>query len=407
MPPRIEHRIIDEFENKVCKGILCRENENKETWKSLSEFGKDNNAYDNLKTICKKCKNYSENKNYAKNPRPRKTEEEIKKNKLGGYNKQRIPIIEKDNIKGKICKDCKKWHPLTDFNKEGLNYITTGEPKYKRMCKYCRNSKRMDKRKEISEVKENEKKEMIENKLKNHIPIPKKEPIKREFKKYYENGKLIISSEHKICEGIELKFCLEHGEWLSLNKFYNKKNCIDKLTIICIDCIHKRNIENYNYHKCKHDKPYHLCFDCYPNEYLGYYNKIKIKRNTDANFKIKENLRGRIYKAISGKVKKSKTTMKLIGCTVDELYNHLESKFENGMTRDNYCEIWQIDHIIPCALFDLTNPREQLRCFNWRNLQPLTCSDNNAKRCKYTFDIIKEIELWKATITYPRKFKLD
>jgi hypothetical protein len=40
---------------------------------------------------------------------------------------------------------------------------------------------------------------------------------------------------------------------------------------------------------------------------------------------------------------------------------------------------WHIDHIVPCALFDLTRPEQQKSCFNYKNLQPLWEKDNLIK----------------------------
>lgn len=85
--------------------------------------------------------------------------------------------------------------------------------------------------------------------------------------------------------------------------------------------------------------------------------------------------------------------MKLIGCTIKELWIHLESQFKSGMTRDNYGE-WSIDHIIPCNAFNLKYTNEQLRCFNWFNLQPLWKSENSSKYSKYKFNIDRELKLY-------------
>jgi DNA/RNA endonuclease G (NUC1) len=59
---------------------------------------------------------------------------------------------------------------------------------------------------------------------------------------------------------------------------------------------------------------------------------------------------------------------------------HLEAKFLPGMTWDNYgVHGWHIDHIIPCAAFDLSKETEQRKCFHFTNLQPLWAKDNLRK----------------------------
>jgi hypothetical protein len=73
--------------------------------------------------------------------------------------------------------------------------------------------------------------------------------------------------------------------------------------------------------------------------------------------------------------------MELIGCTKDELRTYLEGLFLEGMTWENYGKRggWQIDHIKPCASFDLTNQDQQKECFHYSNLQPLWADDNLKK----------------------------
>lgn len=48
------------------------------------------------------------------------------------------------------------------------------------------------------------------------------------------------------------------------------------------------------------------------------------------------------------------------------------------MSWDNYGD-WHIDHRKPCSLFDLSKKSEQLKCFNYTNLQPLWAIDNLRK----------------------------
>ncbi len=101
--------------------------------------------------------------------------------------------------------------------------------------------------------------------------------------------------------------------------------------------------------------------------------------NIDKSYKIKDNLRSRVRTALKG-IAKSAATMELIGCTIEALIKHLEAQFANGMTWDNYGFYgWHVDHIIPCASFDLTDPDQQKACFHYSNLQPLWAEDNLRK----------------------------
>lgn len=54
---------------------------------------------------------------------------------------------------------------------------------------------------------------------------------------------------------------------------------------------------------------------------------------------------------------------------------------KEGMSWENYGE-WHIDHIVPCSSFDLTDPKQQEDCFNFKNLQPLWGWENSKKGSK-------------------------
>ena len=104
-----------------------------------------------------------------------------------------------------------------------------------------------------------------------------------------------------------------------------------------------------------------------------------ILRKTNPNFKLKQLLRGRLYKAlIHDQATKSAPTLKLLGSSVAYVKKHLEAQFVDGMSWDNHGE-WHIDHIRPCASFDLSDPEQQKECFNYKNLQPLWAEDNLRK----------------------------
>lgn len=104
------------------------------------------------------------------------------------------------------------------------------------------------------------------------------------------------------------------------------------------------------------------------------------KTATDINYKIKSNLRCRLQKAVAGTCK-SAPTLELLGCSVENLKKWLEDRFKEGMSWDNYGE-WHIDHILPCASFNLLDPEQQRLCFNYKNLQPLWASENMSKGSK-------------------------
>ena len=108
---------------------------------------------------------------------------------------------------------------------------------------------------------------------------------------------------------------------------------------------------------------------------------VRTRFQKDLNYKTVMNLRHRIYSALKGTVK-SKRTIDLLGISVDDFWSHLESKFKPGMTKNNYGKKWHIDHVIPCAAFDLTKPEEQFKCFHYTNLQPLWAKENLKKGAK-------------------------
>lgn len=80
--------------------------------------------------------------------------------------------------------------------------------------------------------------------------------------------------------------------------------------------------------------------------------------------------------------------MDLVGCDTTTLIEHLRSLFKVGMTIDNYGTVWEIDHIKPCALFDLANEGQQRACFHFSNLQPLFKSENRQKWSKYSVNSV-------------------
>ena len=84
--------------------------------------------------------------------------------------------------------------------------------------------------------------------------------------------------------------------------------------------------------------------------------------------------------------KNNKSTWKCLPYTPQELKENLESKFEKGMTWDNYGLMdWHIDNIIPQSTykFDSLEHDEFKRCWDLDNLQPLLAQDNWKKNNKF------------------------
>jgi hypothetical protein len=86
-----------------------------------------------------------------------------------------------------------------------------------------------------------------------------------------------------------------------------------------------------------------------------------------------------MYSAVKG-YRKTDTTLALIGCSIKDLRLYLESLWQPGMSWETYgTDGWHIDHILPCASFDLLDPEQQRKCFHYTNLQPLWAKDNLRK----------------------------
>ena len=120
------------------------------------------------------------------------------------------------------------------------------------------------------------------------------------------------------------------------------------------------------------------------------------KKNKDAIYEreYKNNPQRRMYKILLSRMnraikdthgKKINRTWELVGCDYLVLTNYIESKWLPNMTWDNHGfgdDKWHIDHILPCASFDLTNVEQQKKCFHYTNLQPLWQKDNLEKHDK-------------------------
>lgn len=111
------------------------------------------------------------------------------------------------------------------------------------------------------------------------------------------------------------------------------------------------------------------------------------RRHNDPAYKLKFYARKRVKQAFKyayGAVKRSPHISKLFGCTSQELLEHIQSKFRDGMTLDNHGVVWEIDHIRPLASFNLLDPSHLSAACHYTNLQPLLVHENRYKSDKFS-----------------------
>jgi hypothetical protein len=83
-------------------------------------------------------------------------------------------------------------------------------------------------------------------------------------------------------------------------------------------------------------------------------------------------------KRVSGSNRAKKIEL-LLGCSIEQVRQHLESQFQPGMTWENHGE-WHIDHILPVSSAKTLEELENLQ--HYTNLQPLWAQDNFIKSNK-------------------------
>lgn len=113
------------------------------------------------------------------------------------------------------------------------------------------------------------------------------------------------------------------------------------------------------------------------------WSRERIKSNVE--YKLQRNLRNRLWYILKrGEEKRKGSAVRDLGCTVAELKIYLEKQFKPGMTWKNYSyRGWHIDHKKPLMLFDLSDRKQFLKAFNYKNLQPLWMKENLSKSAKY------------------------
>jgi hypothetical protein len=247
-----------------------------------------------------------------------------------------------------------------------------------------------------------------------------------------------METQNKICSQCEIKLSIDnfYRDRTSISKISYRSKCkkcckinqskrikrdknltiTDKKCSICsevklISCFYKNTRYKDGYFK--------FCIDCHKDkvknsgnnttikrtvEYMKEYNK---KRYQDPIFKLKHTLRSSIASNLKRQdttVKKQSRTLVYVGCEIEFFKKWIDYNFDGNMTWDNHGEYWHLDHIKPCASFNLTAQEEIFKCYNWTNYRPCEKKANIAKSDKIDNNLIAQYidikNIFLSTIKY-------
>jgi hypothetical protein len=161
----------------------------------------------------------------------------------------------------------------------------------------------------------------------------------------------------------------------SVNRYYfnNKEKELYRFKLYRENNIEKRKETCRKYVENNRDKH---------NEYSKIWKREQRIKNPI--YKLISNIRERTKDYLNYKrLTKNNTIMNVIGCSPQELKEHLERQFTEGMSWDNYGFYgWHIDHIIP--LSSGKTEEDVYKLCHYTNLQPLWAKDNLSKGSKLT-----------------------
>ena len=159
----------------------------------------------------------------------------------------------------------------------------------------------------------------------------------------------------------------------------------------CKKCKKKKKISEFTTEKS--GRRHIVCLACRAERQERYYavNRDEVNRRqserhkrlaaTCPEFAVLRRLRCRLRKFVAKKQYKS-STRHTLGIDLEGFLAHLESRFLPTMSWDNM-NLWHLDHIKPCSLFDFKNPDEVAKCFHYTNIQPLWAKDNLSKNNRF------------------------
>ena len=300
--------------------------------------------------------------------------------------------MEADFKKGmKICSRCGKELPISEYHKE--NRRKDGLSLHCKECEKERGKKKREaikndpvrRQKRLDAYKRYHASEKGKAKQKEYeakrVYTEEQREHRRQYAKEYRKENYVHKRQQKIFIIDEKEYfkCSKCGEIKPKEDFFKESKNAHGYSYACKECKKKQKKEYmqtdaYKERISAYNKEYRKK-ESFKEYVKGYYRR---KFDNDEIYKVKLLIRNRISKAVRRNSKRGKS-LELLGCSVEFLKRHLEKQFLPGMTWDNYGSEWEIDHIVPCSLFDMSDKWHQFVCFNWRNLQPLWTKDNQVK----------------------------
>ena len=160
-------------------------------------------------------------------------------------------------------------------------------------------------------------------------------------------------------------------EWKDKERQRNQKKIEeldDNKTKECKDCKEDKTVKEFRLNRNR-------CLDCERKVNRDY---VLDKRQNDPVYKFMSNCRTRLIQVIK-KEYKMLNTIEYLGQNIDFIKKWIEFCFSNDMNWDNQGSFWHIDHVVPVSRFNLETEEDVIKCFNWKNLTPLTAKENLTK----------------------------
>ncbi len=181
---------------------------------------------------------------------------------------------------------------------------------------------------------------------------------------------------------MEKKICSKCKEEKEVCDFYKDSTRKGGYGHTCKSCYkQKRQSINLNKEKRRErDKKYYSNNIGKIRVYQKKYQNNRYKNDID--FKLTTNIRRRVSLFLqSSNMSKTNKTFDIVGCTQQQLKEHIQSQFKDNMSWENYGYYgWHIDHIIP--LSSAKTEEEIYKLCHYTNLQPLWAEDNLKKSNK-------------------------